>query len=587
MPGFNNNEFDHSKLPFFQTKDAGHLDAIRNFYSFVLDNAADHVYLFRENSELVYLNASALRDLDYHLDELLGKKIWEWNPSFPELVWKRLWNDLVQKKHSFTEATSIRRSGRSVPIEVNSHYYEYEGEAFALCFSQDVSERKQAEETIRKQAYYDPLTGLANRNLLYDRLEHMLRIAKRDEQKFAVLFIDLDNFKNINDASGHDVGDELLRIAAQRIQGCVRDTDTVARFGGDEFIVLLANIDKPLALGRIPEQILRELAAPFEVNEEEHQISCSIGISLYPDDGRDIADLLKQADQAMYASKLDGKGNFTFFTKALQDETMRQRKLSNDLRSAFEKTQLRVYYLPVIDLANKRIHRAEALLRWKHDELGNISASTLIAVAQSNGTLERLGGWLTREISMDLETWQPHLSAEFQVNICEFADLAVSAGRSLGGEEGRPYTSQVAIEINESVLLSSVDGSLGSFQKLLNHELKLVLDTHKQRLKSANQSPKRDHVDILKVGQSFVQGLAGDEDKRKALISIIQMAHNLKLRVLAEGVESKEELELLETMGCDYVQGFYCKRPMLAEEFLAFAIDFHKCIRPRFEQSAR
>jgi diguanylate cyclase (GGDEF)-like protein len=435
----------------------------------------------------------------------------------------------------------------------------------------DISERKASEAMIWQQAHFDALTGLPNRRMLRERLEQELKRGRRDGLQLAVLFLDLDRFKEVNDTLGHDQGDVLLAEAARRISACLREVDTVARMGGDEFTVIITELQSTNALEGILQKLLQTLGAAFTLGSEQVFISASIGVTVYPSDGTEIEDLLKNADQALYAAKDAGRNRYSFFTLALQHAAQWRAQLIHDLREALTEQQFRVVYQPIVELANGTIHKAEALVRWQHPTRGLISPAEFIPVAESCGLIVPLGEWVFRQAADQVQIWRASLHPQFQISVnkspVQFENpsadtlpwLAQLMTRGLRGDS-------IVVEITEGLLLSNSDSVVTQLIQLGRDGIQVSLDDFGTGYSSLAYLQKFD-IDYLKIDQSFVRQLVPGSTDLALCQAIIVMAHALGMKVIAEGVETQMQRDLLTAAGCDYAQGYYYSRPVSATEF--------------------
>jgi diguanylate cyclase (GGDEF)-like protein/PAS domain S-box-containing protein len=445
----------------------------------------------------------------------------------------------------------------------------------ALALVSDITDRRESTELIWHQANFDHLTGLPNRHMFTDRLTQEAKKADRNGTFLALLFIDLDHFKEVNDRLGHAVGDALLVETARRIGGCVRSSDTLARLGGDEFTVILAGLDHIGSVERIAQSVISVLGLPFELGQERAYISASIGIALYPPDATDIGQLLAHADQAMYASKNAGRNRFSYFTPDLQEAALARQTMAGDLRTAIAAQQFEILYQPIVSLKTGAVHKAEALLRWRHPTRGLLSPAEFIPFAESNGLIVDIGDWVFREAARQVQQWQRTIDPSFQVSVnkspVQFrrdADM-YDEWFSYLGELALPPQS-LLIEINEGVLLEGVEKVIGRLRQYRTMGLQVALD-HFGTGYSSLSHLKRFDIDYVKIDQSFVATLDADDGDLALCEAIIEMAHKLGLKVVAEGVETKVQRALLVDAGCDYAQGFIFARPMPAAELEALA----------------
>lgn len=451
-------------------------------------------------------------------------------------------------------------------IETESHVHPHH-----LCMIEDVTEKKKSEALIWQQANFDTLTRLPNRRMFHDRLELDIARCKREGLRAAILFIDLDHFKEVNDTLGHHQGDVLLVEASRRIRSCVRATDTVARLGGDEFTVILSGLDDPKLGDLVAQKILDVLRAPFDLGQEQAFVSASIGITLFPDDAEHVDDLLKHADQAMYAAKGAGRNRFSYFTPALQVAALNRMRLTNDLRGAVKGDQLRVYFQPIVHLRTGRIHKAEALVRWQHPRRGLVSPVEFIPLAEASGLIVEIGEWMFHESAQWARRWRDEHHPDFQVSInqspLEFQREGQGYERWFGhleniGLEG----AAIVVEITEGLLLDASRDVTDKLLQLRDAGIQVALDDFGTGYSSLSYLKKFD-IDYLKIDRSFTCNLAPHSSDMALSEAIIVMAHKLGLRVVAEGVETEEQRALLLAAGCDYGQGYLFARPVPADEF--------------------
>ncbi|MGE5319087.1 MAG: putative bifunctional diguanylate cyclase/phosphodiesterase, partial [Hyphomicrobiaceae bacterium] len=439
----------------------------------------------------------------------------------------------------------------------------------------DVSERRHAEETIQRQANYDPLTQLPNRRLFLDRLGQEIIKTRRTDLFLALLLVDLDEFKEVNDTLGHDAGDTLLQETARRIRSCIRDADTVARLGGDEFTVILTDLSDRTHIEDIAQKIISRVAEPFHLGDEVAYVTASIGITVYPGDAADIESLMKHADQAMYAAKKHGRNRFFYFTASLQEAAQSRLRLTRELREAIRAGQFVAYFQPIVELSSGRIHKAEALLRWQHPERGLVNPMAFIPLAEETGLINEIGEWVFRESARRAKDWCRAFGADFQLSVNMSPVQFRAAGRSRS-EAWLQHLQDIGlsganliIEITESLLLHAHTDITEQLLNFRNAGLQIAIDdfgTGYGTLSYLKQFP----IDYLKIDRSFVRDIETDPNDMALSRAIIVMAHELGLRVIAEGVETAGQRDLLAAAGCDYAQGFlYAEAPLAPEAFEA------------------
>ena len=488
--------------------------------------------------------------------------------------------------NSRIELKGLHRDGHEFPVELTIAPIQAAGKYEFSAFIRDITHEKESDDLIWKQANFDALTGLPNRQMFHDRLAQEIKKADRDELKIALLFIDLDKFKEVNDTLGHSLGDIMLVETAHRIGECVRETDTVARLGGDEFTIILPELDDSSYVGRVAENILQKLVEPFDLANETAYISASIGITLYPDDATGIEHLLKNADQAMYAAKDKGRNRFDYFTPSMQQAAQTRLKLINELRSALAAGQFMVYYQPIVELATGRIHKAEALIRWQHPKLGLVSPAQFIPLAEETGLIIGIGDWVFRQSARQVKRWRALQNPEFQISVNMSAfQISVNMSPTQFRSADSPYKTwfiylreldlpgqSINIEITEGLLLDAGPEVTGKLLEFRDAGIQVAIDDFGTGYSSLAYL-KKFSIDYLKIDQSFVQNLASDPDDMALSEAIIVMAHKLGLKVIAEGVETEEQRKLLADAGCDYAQGYLFSRPVPAEEFEKFLKD--------------
>ena len=435
---------------------------------------------------------------------------------------------------------------------------------------EDVTERRLYQARSERQANYDTLTGLANRSLLHDRLQQGILTAASYGTRLAVVFVDLDRFKLINDCLGHDAGDELLCVMAARFKSCVREFDTVARLGGDEFVLLINGQGGPDSMTGRMERILEIVSQPWRSAHGEFEITCSMGIALYPDAGADAAALLKHADSAMYRAKEHGRDNFQFFTSDLNALTNERLELESNLRRALERGQFQLHYQPRVELASGRIVGCEALLRWQLPGRGAVDPSRFIPVAEETGLIGPIGAWALQTACAQAKAWQraglPPLSVSVNVSARQFrgADLAELIGAVLGATGLEPH--HLEIELTESMIMHDAERMIEALHAIKRLGVQIAVDDFGTGYSSLSHL-KRFPVSRLKVDRSFVRDIAGDGDAATIARAIIALGHNLGHKVVAEGVETESQLEFLRANDCDEVQGFLFAKPLPAKEF--------------------
>ena len=435
----------------------------------------------------------------------------------------------------------------------------------------DINEKKKSEALIWQQANIDTLTGLPNRRMFNNQLEHDLQISRRTGFPLAVLFIDLDHFKTVNDTLGHAIGDALLREAARRLKACVRESDTVSRLGGDEFTVSLPELHGKEHVETIAENIIEKMAEPFMLENEDVFLSASIGITIFPGEAETVADLIRHADQAMYAAKAGGRNRFSYFTPTLQTAALARMRLTSELRIAIAEKHLQVYFQPIVDLNTGRIRKAEALIRWPHAERGFINPADFIPLAEASGLIGHIGECVFHETARWVKRWREKYIASFQISInqspVEFQGDGNRYAKWIAQLKQLELPGQaISIEITEGLLLDASEKIIEKLLLFRDAGMQVSLDDFGTGYSSLSYL-KKFNIDYLKIDQSFIRNLNTDKSDIALTEAIIVMAHKLGLKVIAEGVETIEQREILRLAGCDYAQGYLFAKPIPAEEF--------------------
>jgi diguanylate cyclase (GGDEF)-like protein/PAS domain S-box-containing protein len=433
----------------------------------------------------------------------------------------------------------------------------------------EISRRIEMEEKIKKLAYYDYLTGLPNKRLFNDRVEQCIFDAARNEKTFGILFLDLDSFKRINDTMGHTKGDELLIMVSNRITNTLREGDTVCRVGGDEFIVLIKNLEEEHYIYKLAEKILNIFKNPFKINNHDLFITTSIGGAIYPIDGESVETLIKNADIAMYTAKEDGKNKFRISTPLIKDRMIKEMKLTNGLYRAVEKNELELYYQPQVSIISGKIIGLEALIRWNNTKFGIVNPADFIYIAEKTGLILPIGEWVIRSACRQNKEWQNAgiLNVPIAVNLSvnqfrntKIVDLIISVLN-----ETNLNPNDLELEITENIIIKETQYIIQSLIELKNLGVKIAIDDFGTEYSSLNYI-KQLPVDKIKIDISFVRGIGINAKDESIINVIIALAKNLGLMVIAEGVETKEQLDFLTKQMCDEIQGYYFYKPMPANQ---------------------
>jgi diguanylate cyclase (GGDEF)-like protein/PAS domain S-box-containing protein len=547
----------------------------------LMDNIADELWFCDADGNLVLANRAALRSLGVaklgevvqpaaswfsELEIFEGKN----RPRLPENapLLRSLKGEVITGckeiiRHPIT-GRMLHREIFSAPIR------ERDGTiAGSLAVVRDVTERREAEDQLRRLALHDPLTGLPNRTLLHDRLAHALTLARRDSAQIAVMIVDLDHFKDVNDTLGHPAGDQLLRGVADRLKCVLRESDTLARLGGDEFALVQVQVQAATDAARLAGKILGAFALPFQLDEGAVRAAASIGIALFPDDGRDPAALLKNADLALYRAKSEGRSRFRFFEAAMDAEVRARRRMEADLRRALEREEFTLEYQPQYDLASKRFTGVEALLRWRHRRRGLVLPNEFIPMAEASGLIRPLGDWVLQKACLQARTWQERgWHAAVAVNLSpvqlRHKHFGQTVERALRKAELEP--ARLEFEITEGVLIETLEkGEASCLHDLASHGVALAIDDFGlgySSLAYLKQLP----VGKIKINRSLVRSVGSDPEDDALVGAIVAFGHGLGMRVVAEGVETKRQLSLCRQFGCDQIQGFLLAQPQRPEQ---------------------
>ncbi|MBS1161248.1 MAG: sensory box/GGDEF family protein [Proteobacteria bacterium] len=436
----------------------------------------------------------------------------------------------------------------------------------------DITERKAAEDRVKFLAYHDALTGLPNVLLVQDRLQQAISLADSEHGKLALMVVDLDRFKTINDSLGHSIGDQLLVAAARRLNECVRESDTICRQGGDEFLILLPKLADPDASVVFLAKLMVAFLAPFRVNEQELTMSISVGVAVYPDDGLDFDTLLKKADMAMYRAKDAGRNTYRFFNEEMNEEALDQLTMHFGLRRALDKGQFVLHYQPQIEISSRALVGAEALIRWNHPDLGLVPPGRFIPAAEESGLIVPIGDWVLRAACREAARWQQAglygVVVAVNLSALQFKRGDIEQSVRLALEESGLDPSLLELELTESILIGDTESVLSTVMRLKHMGVKLSIDDFGTGYSSLSYL-KRFKVDKLKIDQSFVRHLASDAEDAVIVRAVIQMARSLGLRTIAEGVEDQQVLDHLRLYHCDEAQGYFFSRPVPAAEFIA------------------
>lgn len=545
-------------------------------YRSIFENAIEGIYQSTPNNGYLAVNPALARMYGYDSPQELISTLRDIDHQVYVDPQRRLEFKRLMSKHGVVtnfESRVHRRNGEIIWISENARSV-YNSDGSLLFFEgtvEAITERKLHEAEIQFQATHDALTGLPNRTLLYDRMQQAVLHSERYGNLTAIAFLDLDQFKFINDSLGHQVGDELLKITAQRLTSCLRESDTVARQGGDEFVLLLTDQPNEEAITQTMQRVLHEVSQPWKANDLEFQITCSIGLTLCPDDGRDAETLLKNADSAMYKAKELGRNNFQYFSAEMNTSVTDRLELLNRLRQAITNEDFVLHYQPKVSLASHRIVGAEALVRWNSAHSGMVSPASFIPLAEETGLIIPLGIWVLRTACRQNRAWQdagyPPIPISVNLSPRQLArgDIVEVVKRIL--DETGLQAQYLELEITESVMTTDVEKSFALLTQLRALGVKISLDDFGTGYSSLSYL-KRFPVDTLKIDQSFVRDIATDQDSGAIVKAIISLGRNLNLTVLAEGIETDDQFRFLLANGCDEGQGYLMSKPIPNKNFV-------------------
>lgn len=538
----------------------------------IIDHAVEGILTMDMEGIIRYINPSGERMFGYVADNIIGRNI---NILFPKLSYSDF--DFTKSEDKFIdknkEVIGKCKDCSILPVEITISKFNVDENSYFTIIMRDITERKRYEETIKYQAFYDSLTGLPNRLLLKERIAIEISHCKQNCKKLAVMFLDLDRFKLINDTLGHDIGDKVLKEVARRLKICVGGNNTIARIGGDEFVILLPGLIHEENVGQIANKVLEVIRQPIIIENHELYLTISIGIAIYPDDGKDDETLLTNADVAMYRAKEEGKNNFQLYTPALNAKALERLALENSLRRALEYNEFIVHYQPKVDAKTEEIIGMEALIRWQHPKWGLVSPLRFIPVAEETGLIVPIGEWVLHTACNHNKSLQnaglPPLTVAVNLSSRQFElqDLTKIVSKVL--EETGLEPKYLELEITESIAMQSIEHTLKTISKLREMGVKFSIDDFGTGYSSLSQL-NNFAVNKLKIDKSFVEKVDGHKDNSVIASTVLALGKSLKLGVVAEGVENQEQADFFKENNCDEMQGYFFGRPMAKEQFQKF-----------------
>ncbi len=550
----------------------------------ILDSAAAAIYGVDENGRCIFANPQCVKLLGYRSEEQLiacnMRSLIHQNPDDVNAIVSSIIEQENKRDENLKEDHFWRADGSSFPVEYWSHPMMLNDNKMGAVISfHDNSERLESEALIRHQAHYDALTDLPNRFLALRRLEQLVEASERSGKMLAVIFLDLDDFKKINDSLGHEAGDQLLITAADRLMKATRKEDTVGRLGGDEFIILLDGLSSANDAQPLAENLIGGFRKPFYIDNRQLILTASIGIAIYPNDGKTPSELLRNADSAMYHTKSIGRNTYSYFTHAMNKEVSRRLAIEEQIHGALERGELQVHYQIQLDIRDGSIMGAEALLRWNNPVLGNVSPAEFIPIAEQTGVIEPMGEFILHRALETAHTWQQTFHDDFRIAINlsprqfrnpNLVQLINDSVNQLGMQP-----KDLELEITEGVLLSGHAYTLDALMALSKAGFCISMDdfgTGYSSLSYLRTYP----FQILKIDRSFIKDMNTDDTSKELIIATIEMAHALGIRVIAEGVETQEQFDELSFMMCDYAQGFLISKPVVFDELLEIGEHYMK-----------
>ncbi len=548
----------------------------------VFKYASEAIMITNENNEIETVNPAFCMISGYQSSEVVGQ-----SPNVlssgrhTSAFYQDMYQELAEKDSWQGEIWNKRKNGEIYPeflaISVVRDVYNKPIQYISL-FS-DITKHKKYEEDIWLQANYDSLTGLPNRSMCIDRLSYEINHERFKCNQLALLFIDLDRFKNVNDTWGHSSGDELLKQAAIRLSNCIRESDTVARFGGDEFVIILAGITNQLDTERIANNILNTLSAPFILSDStnlgtnEAVVSASIGITIAPADGNNVEVLLKNADTAMYQAKESGRNGYKFFTSSMNETVTARMQVEQALRQAVKEHEFILYYQPVVSLNSGEIVGAEALIRWQHPDNGLVYPDDFIGIAEETGLIEPIGQWVIEQACQDLKHWQSiglnlHVAVNVSSRQCkQTSEIPVTTVIRNALADNNISPSYLKVEITESLLMDNSQEMISTLQEIRELGVAIHMDDFGTGYSSLSYL-KHFPIDVLKIDRSFIEGAISDQTDASLVEAVVLIGHSLQLKLVGEGIETQEHFDYLASLGCDYGQGYFISKPIPVENFI-------------------
>ncbi len=546
----------------------------------LVEQASDSFYVHDVDGRFIDVNQHGCDCLGYTREELLKMNIADIDLDLSISELRYLRDQISSRAPIALESRQRRKNGEVFPVEIRMGPIDIDGQRHLLSLVRDVTERKEMQDHIQHLAYHDPLTDLPNRAMFNRQLNHAIAHAQRYHKGLAVLFIDLDRFKNINDTLGHDAGDRLLKEMSRRISACLRvsdvvarpekGTDLLARLGGDEFVVLIEEVADSTRVSHIARKILSAMVKEFPLEGQMIHITASIGISLFPEDGRNEFSLMKHADIAMYRAKDRGKNTFQFYSAQMDLHSAELLALESGLRRSLERNEFVLFYQAKVETKTGRITGAEALVRWQHPELGLVSPVHFIPLAEESGLIVPLSQWVLKEALSQNRRWQqlglPTMRIAVNLSARQFVDENLLTDTVKALQDSGVDPSLLELEITESMMMYNTDKTIQMLAELRRMGIRIAIDDFGIGYSSLSHL-KQFPIDIIKIDRSFIKDIPGDKADEAITDAIIAMSKSLKIKVVAEGVETVDQLQFLRMRGCDEIQGYFFSRPVPAADF--------------------
>lgn len=536
-----------------------------------LQHISDSIYWVTSDGRIAYANMAATEYMEYSLDELIHLHIYDFDPDFTKEAWPKHWAELKEQGSKHIVTRHITKSGKSVPVDIVANYLQYGGEEYNCAIVRDISKELEKDTLIWKQANFDEMTGLPNRRLFLDRLNEALLAARRHHFPVAVMLIDIDQFKEINELMGPEIGDSTLVEISQKLSGTVPDSDTFARLSGDIFVAIIKNYNAISDIRRIAESMFDIMAEPRQLGELTMFLSASIGVTLYPDDAQNSEDLIRNAYQAMHDARDSGERNqIQFFTPSMHESMQQRARLISEMRKAIDEESFELHYQPIVNLQTGDIVKAEALIRWNHPDKGMIYPNDFIPLAEETGLVIRIGDWVLKQTLNDLpglRALSPAFSVAINTAPAHYRDLHCLARWMQKISESKLPGNAIVFEMTEHNLMPEHSENIEATLALLhNAGIRVALDDFGTGYSSLAYL-NRYRIGFVKIDKSFVDSITTDSQSHALCEAIVVLARKLNMEVIAEGVETEEQMQALMNIGCDYGQGYYFSRPVPIAQF--------------------